>query len=104
MGVKDKQRQYSEELLKDLGFADSSVEEQQQALEVISNRFNDVIIFTLVELIDDKHRKKFIEALNSPSEIDDQIELIAAEIPGLAEKLEIALAEEYEAIKSAMQK
>jgi len=104
MDLNQTQQQYSDRLLQELGFADAAEQEKQEALEVIAGRFNDVLITTFIDAVNADQRQRLIKAFENPETVGEVLQEVAAEVPGLSEKIEQALEDEYEALKYAMNK
>lgn len=101
----NEQEKYLKRLLEELNLHTSSAEQQQEALETISERFQNVILYTALGAMNPLQKKEFSAALDleSPAR-ENKIMEITAQVDNLKELIEEALEHEYEALKFAMSK
>jgi len=95
---------YKDKLMEDFNLANLPEEQQEKAMQMLSERFQRVIIYTLLRALTDEQKKQFAAALANPDDIEDNIADIASEVPGLGQQIEDALTHEYEILKFAMNK
>lgn len=95
---------YKDKLLGDLNLAALPQEEQDKALDMISGRFQKVIIYTLLRALNAEQKQRFAEMLKHPEAIEENISELSSEVPGLEQQIEQALTHEYEILKLAMNK
>jgi hypothetical protein len=89
-------------LLKDLKAETLPQEYQQQIVGLVSERFNKVVMITLLRLLNDEQRGRLEQAIGNSDKLGDTIEKLAAEVPDLHLAIEQALLAEYEALKAEM--
>ncbi len=77
-------------------------QEQLESLEMISGRFQKVIIYTVLENLTEEQKQKFSEALQNQETVEESIAELTSEVPGLSEAIEQGLLGEYEALKTAL--
>jgi uncharacterized Rossmann fold enzyme len=102
MQIKD----YEQKLLADFGLQNVADEEKARILNSLSERFNDLIMIALINNLNEEQKQRFLAAVKNPDQksMEEKVEDIASEVPGLAQKIEQALAEEYEILKKTMSK
>jgi hypothetical protein len=93
-----------EEVLVGLGMAELDASAKAQLVEDLQERFNTVVLHTMIEHMDEDQKRRLEQALQNEATPEQAIEDIAAEIPGLSEQIEFALEHEYRAIKEFMGK
>ena len=90
----------SKTILEDLGIKGLSPEEEREVSEALLDHFSKVIVETAVLEMDENERKKFEEAVKKEN-FEEEIIKITAGVPGLAGKIEEAVAREFELIKAS---
>ncbi|MBI4087721.1 MAG: hypothetical protein HY434_02745 [Candidatus Liptonbacteria bacterium] len=90
----------TEFLLKELGIGDLPDKDKKEVLDALFDHFNKVIIETAILNLDDEGVKKFKAALRG-RHAEDEIASLCAGVPGLAEKIEEAVENEFQLIKAA---
>lgn len=87
-------------ILAELGIHGLSEKEKQEVGVALLEHFEKVIIETVIVNLDDEELGKFKSALKSEN-LEEKVMAVTAGVPGLAGKIEEALAVEFEVIKSA---
>ena len=95
--------EYVEKLLRELGLGNASQAEKQQAAKSLTERFSNVIIYTVLEHLNAEQKEEFIEALKSPNTVEEKVAELAASVPGLWDAISESLIVEYQALKQGMQ-
>lgn len=95
-------KQSATKLLEDLNLADLQNDERQQVLSQLEDHFNTVILDTLLAQLSTEQFDQLKQSLNSPN-FEAEVASLAATVPGLAEALELRVAEEYKILKAAME-
>lgn len=93
---------YLQQINLDLGIQNFSEEEKLQILEMLSERFGQVVVKTLINNLNEEQKKEFETLLNSPEKVEEGVVKLSSVIPGLDTQIEQALYTEYEIIKAAM--
>jgi len=96
--------QYVENLLKDLHLENLQVKEREDTLNMLKERFDQVIFNTTVRMMDEHQKVEYIKAAQEPDKNEKKIMEITSQVPGLSEAIEAALLFEYESLKRAMGK
>ncbi len=102
MGIQNTKQKYTNQIFKDLNLENLGVAEKEKVLNRLEERFNSVIITTMLRLMNKEQKQRFKVVISKPEELEEESEKIASEIPFLDEALETALLAEYEIIKQAM--
>lgn len=89
-------------LIEALGIMDLPAAEQKEILEKVDKRLEDVLLRVVVENLSDEEAKKAREVLSAGVNIEDEIAEITAGVPGLAEKMERAVAEEIDRLRKVL--
>lgn len=93
-----------ETVMTELGLTGLSNQEKLELMEELTQHFFRVIIETAILGMNSEQREKFSKALDGdPSELESWIMNISSQIPGLAEKIENAISDEFLVIKTAKQ-
>lgn len=87
-------------LLKNLNIGKLSAKEKASALALLEQRLNDVILDTVLLSLSDEGFQAFKAAVRAGDE--EKIAEISAQVPGLAQRIELRLTDEYRLIKAAM--
>jgi hypothetical protein len=78
-----------------------SLEERQEIFNMVNNQLQSVVMETMIGSMSPNQIQRFKEAVEKGGvELEDETEKIAAEIPGLKEKMEQAVAGEMATIKA----
>jgi hypothetical protein len=96
------QQNYIDRALLDLNLGQLPEQEQAKALNMLSERFNRVVVVALLKVLSPEQKQRFSEVLENPESLDYAVSEIAAEVPGLNEILEQALMTEYQDLKQNM--
>ena len=104
MEIRDIKNKYTSQIFKDLNLESLGEAEKKEVLNRLEERFNQVVMVTMLKLMNTEQKQRFKAAINEPEKLEQESEVIASEIPLLDEALEAALASEYEIIKQAMKK
>lgn len=89
-------------LIEALGIINLPPAEQKEILEKVDKRLEDVILRVVAENLSDEDAKKAREILSAGVDIENEIAEITAGVPGLAEKMERAVAEEIDRLKKVL--
>ncbi len=93
----------SSKLIQALGIGQASPEEQQDIIEKVDKRLQEVVMETLVGNLSEADVKKLREMLARPeATLEGEVAKMAAYIPGLAEKIEKALQEEIGRLRAVL--
>ncbi len=95
---------YQDKLLEDLHLDKLPEAEQQVAVQMIADRFQKVIVHTMLRSLSAEQKQQFEAALQNPETMEDKVSELAESIPGLGEQIDVALTGEYELLKLAMSK
>lgn len=91
-----------DEVLKSLGFGDMPEADKGQAMEQLEDHFSKIIIETLIVNLNDDLLSEFRQAFENPAADMEQIVMeLSAQVPGLTEKIETAVKEEFMILASA---
>ncbi len=90
------------ELLADLNLDNLPEQEKQKALVMLSERYQNVVLDTMIMMATPEQKLQIQEALKDPKTAEEKITRITAEIPGFAEALEDAFLKEHEFLKTVM--
>jgi hypothetical protein len=78
-----------------------SLEERQEIFNMVNNQLQSVVMETMIGSMNPNQIQRFKEAVEKGGvELEEETEKIAAEIPGLKEKMEQAVAGEMATIKA----
>jgi len=102
--AKDPSEQYINDLLADLQLDKLEDQEKQKVLEMLRDRFSQVIFNTTVRLLPEEFKLRYINAAKDPDKNEKEIIEITSQVPELVEGIEAALLYEYEALKHSMTK
>ena len=94
---------FAAQVIQDLKLAKAPEEEQQRALSMLQDRFNNVVIETLVSLADTNQKTRLKVALEQNDKVEETISDIASSIPSFSDIVEQALLAEYQSIKQVVQ-
>lgn len=86
-----------------LGISHLDEKTRKETLEKINARLENVVLRTFIENLSEEEAENFREALASGTNVEEEATLLAERIPSLAQKMEHAVTEEIEKIKSALQ-
>lgn len=86
----------------DLGTQNAPEAEKAKIVSMLSERFNDLVMETMIGMASSEQREQINKALDNPEGTEEKLVNIASEIPGLAETAEDSMLKEYELIKHAM--
>ena len=100
--MNNRENSYLQEIVKDLTLHKASQKEQEEALQILQDRFNSVVMQTLVSLTDSEQKQRLTSALQKNENVQQLITEIGSEIPEFSEALEQALLAEYESIRVTM--
>lgn len=90
-------------ILEELGIAGLSENDEKEVVEKLLDHFNKVIIETAVLSLNEKEIADFRAALEAKNP-EEEISAITAKIPGLADKIEEAVRNEFLVLKTANEK
>ncbi len=92
-------------MLSELGMSAGSDAEQQEMNDQLMDHFNKIIIETMIVSLNDDQIKRFKEYMDNDTDeqLDEHMTQLAAEVPGLQFKLEEAISNEFDSLKSAKQ-
>lgn len=93
----------AEALFRELGLKDLSEKDKKELLDALLDHFNKVIIETAILNLDEEGVRKFRSALGS-RRLEEEVASLCASIPGLADKIEEAVENEFQIIKAAKEK
>jgi hypothetical protein len=99
------QQKYTQQLLQDLNIGQLNEDEQKKALEIISERFQNVILYTTLSALNNEQKKAFSDALDlKPPEKENKLIEVTSLVPNLKDLIDEALEHEYESLKYSMSK
>jgi len=75
--------------------------QQREIVEMVDSHLQKVILETVISELDGKQFKEFEKSLEDSATMEDQVALLAADIPDLQHKIEAAVEREIEIIKAA---
>jgi len=78
-----------------------SMLQQREIVEMVDSHLQKVILETVISELDGKQFKEFEKSLEDSATMEDQVALLAADIPDLQHKIEAAVEREIEIIKAA---
>ncbi|KKS82657.1 MAG: hypothetical protein UV58_C0007G0006 [Candidatus Wolfebacteria bacterium GW2011_GWC1_43_10] len=87
-------------ILEELGIKNLSPEEEKEVINTVLEHFNKVIIETVILNLDDNQVDRFKAALER-NNFEEEITKITAAVPGLADKIEKAVEDEFALLKKA---
>lgn len=90
----------SETLLNELGFGQASAQEKQEMLDQLTEHFGKVVIEAVISGLNERQLRDFKEALDDREHLEERITAITAQVPGLKERIERAVADEIATIKA----
>ena len=76
--------------------------EQDEILAKVNRRLEEVVLRVFAQNLSESEVKKVAETLKKGEDIGEKIALISADIPLLAQKLEAAIGEEIERLKTVL--
>lgn len=88
--------------LKELNLGDLQGKEREDVLATLEKRFDDVILSTVLAHLSTEQFEAFKIALKSENP-EEEIAVITASVPGLAEIIEDRLSQEYKLMKAVME-
>lgn len=89
-------------LLKELGIGDMPEEDKEEVLSTLMAYMQNVIFETVVSNLSDEQLREFKESVDKqPEDLEEKIMKITANVPGLSEKIEQAVASELASFKAA---
>lgn len=91
----------SNQLLSELNLADLSGEKRQRVLDQLEEHFSQIVLDVLLSHLSPEQFEKFKEAIRS-KDMEAEVAMVAAQVPGLDAAIEMRMAEEYKIMKSAM--
>lgn len=100
--IEQLQEKYIQDLLRDINAEGLPEAEQQEIIDLVVERFNKIIIMTLVKLLNNNQRERLEQVIGQPDKLELIIEELAAEVPDLHKLLEQVLLDEYETLKIEM--
>lgn len=87
---------YLDKIYQDLGLEDLADAEKQEAILTLSERFNNVVLITLLKNLSEAQKQDILSSIKkSPEGLEQAVEEAALESPGLKEAIEKALELEY---------
>ncbi len=91
------------QMLSDLGVNEPSSEDQEEITQQLLAHFNKIIVQTLIVNLDDNQLERLNNYMESvpEEELDEKIMSLSAEIPGLQLKIEEAVTNEFENLRTA---
>ena len=95
-------KKYQDELLTELTAQSFSESEKAEMTQLLTERFEKVIVYTLLRAMSDEQKKEFESLLENKQGIEEAVVKLASEIPDLYILLSDALTHEFEVIKKAM--
>lgn len=105
MAIKQEQSEnYITELLAGLHLPDLDEKAKQETLDMLRNRFSEVVFNTTVRLLPEELKAKYIKASMDPDKNEKEIIEITSQVPELVEGIEAALLYEYESLKHSIAK
>jgi len=102
--IDEQSEQYITDLLADLGLDGLPEPAREQMVEMLRQRFSEVIFNTTVRLLPEDLKVEYIKASSGENINAEKIVEITSQVPELAEGLEAALLFEYESLKHSMGK
>lgn len=90
-------------VLSAIGAENLSEKEKTEVMEQVGEHFNKIIIDTAVAELNDEQIKEFHSALDA-ADAEERITEIAVRVPGLLSKIEEAVEQEFEILRSAKEK
>ncbi len=100
--MKNPEHNHLQEIVKDLKLQNLPESEKAEALRILQDRLDSVIMQTLIALATAEQKKLLTEALEKSDRVEKTITEISSEIPEFSEALEQALLAEYESIRGVM--
>ena len=98
----DELKKYQDQLLKELTAQSLSESEKAEMLLLLTERFEKVIVYTLLRAMSDEQKKEFESLLENKQGREEAVVKLASEIPDLYILLSDALTHESEIIKKAI--
>lgn len=89
-------------LVKALGIEKLAPEERQEILAKVEARLEEVVMRTVVENLSEEEAKKMREIMAKGANIAEEVSVITAGVPLLAEKIERAVGEEIEKLRQVL--
>lgn len=89
----------SKNLIKTLGIEKLSQKEQEEILAKVDGRLEDVLLRVILESVSDEEAKELRFILEKGGNIEERVTEITSYVPMLAQKMEIAVAEEIRRLK-----
>ncbi len=98
----DEIKKYQDDLLAELTAQSFSEAEKAEMIGLLTDRFEKVIVYTLLRAMSDEQKKSFESLLETKHGREEAVVKLASEIPDLYILLSDALTHEFEVIKKAM--
>ena len=89
-------------LIEALGIASLPETEQAAILQKIDRRLEEVVMRVLVENLSDDEAREMQDVLKQGSDLEDAIAKLALGVPRLAEKIEFAVGQEIEKLRTVL--
>ncbi len=102
MNLKEEIEKNINEIFKDLGLGDLSDEKKEELKEKIVDKLDRAILEATLDSLNDKQLDEFEEALEDEENTEALIAELTSNIPGLANRIDMALRSEWELIKKAI--
>ncbi len=92
-------------ILKDLGVGEMNESDKNEVMQQLIQHFQKVILETVVVSLDKEHLQAFKDIMEGPEDqIEDKMMVLTATVPGLAEKIQQAIHDEFTVVKAAYAK
>lgn len=90
-------------LIKTLGIENLSPQEQEDILVKVDERLEQVLLRVILESVSDEEAKELRLILEKGENIEEKVAEITSRVPLLAQKMEVAVAEEIDRLKKVIQ-
>lgn len=90
-------------IFQEIGLTNMSDDEKARTMVSLESHFTDIVMETTIENFNDDQLQRFryyMDKTTDPELLDRQVEALAAEVPGLADKIQHAIVQEVETLKS----
>ncbi|MFA6136361.1 MAG: hypothetical protein WC705_03350 [Candidatus Paceibacterota bacterium] len=87
-------------IIEELGIKGLSPEDEKETVDAVLDHFNKIIIETVILSLNEEQVAQFKTALGQ-SNFEEEITKITAQVPGLADKIERAVNDEFILLKKA---
>ena len=94
-------KQTAEKLCQELSLGNLSTAKKEEVYNKVMDHFSQVIVTTLISHLSEDQFERFKKALNA-KDVEAEVAVLAAEIPGLADAIESRIDEEYRLMKVVM--